>query len=147
MPERIRINPGIQFLLMNFIETVSPNQSTFIIRQARDLKEVKQFAIDLYRKTISHEQETETLIVSILENWDKERVALLDMLLMKMALTELLFFPEIPVKVTMNEYIDLSKLYSTPKSGEFINGILDSILKKLREEGRIEKSGRGMVEN
>lgn len=134
-------------VVMSFIETVSPNQAPFIIRQSRDLKEVKQFAVDLYRKTISHEQETEMLIVSILENWDKERVALLDMVLMKMALTELLFFPEIPVKVTMNEYIDLSKLYSTPKSGEFINGILDTVLKKLREEGRIEKSGRGMVEN
>ncbi len=111
------------------------------------MKEVKQFAGELLRKTIYNKEETETLIVPLLENWDKERVALLDMLLMKMAVIELLYFPEIPVKVTMNEYIDLSKLYSTPKSGEFINGILDTILKKLRDENKIQKSGRGLQEN
>jgi N utilization substance protein B len=132
---------------MNFITTIPPNQPPFVIRQAKDLKEVKQFGVDLLRKTIYNKEETETLIVPILENWDKDRVALLDMVLMQMALTELLYFPEIPVKVTMNEYIDLSKFYSTPKSGEFINGILDSILKKLKEENRIEKTGRGIVEN
>ncbi|HYV95728.1 MAG TPA: transcription antitermination factor NusB [Chitinophagales bacterium] len=136
----------IYHAILNFIDTVPPNHDAFIIRQSKDLKEVKQFAVDLLRKTIYNDEETEALIVPILENWDKERVALLDMLLMKMALTELLYFPEIPVKVTMNEYIDLSKNYSTPKSGEFINGILDSVLRKLREENKIQKTGRGLQE-
>ena len=137
----------IFYAMNNFIDTVPPNKDAFLVRQTKDLKEVKQFGVDLFRKTIYNAAETEALIFPILENWDKDRVALLDMLLMKMALTELLYFPEIPVKVTMNEYIDLSKAYSTPKSGEFINGILDSILKKLQEENKIQKTGRGLQES
>lgn len=133
--------------VLNFITTVPPNQPAFVVRQSKEMKEVKQFAGELLRKTIYNKEETESLIVPLLENWDKERVALLDMVLMKMAVIELLYFPEIPVKVTMNEYIDLSKLYSTPKSGEFINGILDTILKKLRDENKIQKAGRGLQEN
>jgi N utilization substance protein B len=71
---------------------------------------------------------------------------MMDFILMKMAVVEMLYFPEIPVKVTINEYIELAKLYSTPKSGEFINGILDRSMKQLKEENRIQKSGRGMQE-
>jgi len=133
--------------LINYLNNAAPNRDPYVIRDAKDQKELKQFGIDLFRKTIYNEPETDSIITSFLQHWDRERVAMMDMLLMKMAVSEWLYFPEIPVKVTINEYIELGKLYSTPKSGEFINGILDAILKKLREEDKIQKTGRGAVEN
>ena len=86
------------------------------------------------------------LIKPNLKNWDINRIATIDLCLIKMALCELMYFPSIPTKVTINEYVDISKSYSTPKSKEFINGILDSLNKQLQEEGRVVKSGRGLVE-
>ena len=80
-----------------------------------------------------------------LNNWDAERVAIVDMILLKMALSELLNFPTIPTKVTLNEFVEIAKLYSTDKSKDFINGILDRLLKKLNQEGLIVKEGRGLV--
>jgi N utilization substance protein B len=129
--------------VLNFIETVPPDHDPFLIKQSKDQKELKQFATSLLKQTIIHEQETEETIVPFLKNWDKERLAMLDLLLLKMALIELLYFPEIPIKVSINEYIDLAKLYSTPKSGEFINGVLDAVHKRFIEEGKINKTGRG----
>ncbi len=108
--------------------------------------EVIKFSLELLEKTVAHKEETEKLIAPKLENWDPERVAVMDMLLMNMALTEILDFPTIPVKVTMNEYIDISKSYSTPKSREFINGVLDKVVKDLKDHQRIFKSGRGLQE-
>jgi N utilization substance protein B len=87
-----------------------------------------------------------TDIEPTLKNWDAERVAILDMVMLKMALCELLHFPTIPTKVTLNEYVEISKLYSTDKSKEFINGILDRLMKELLEKGRIVKEGRGLIE-
>src|SRR4030095_12571222 len=137
---------AIYHSVIGVIEAFSPDQSSFVITRSRDSREGKEFALDLLRKTIMNETELDALISPFLENWDRERVAMIDFLLMKMALVEMLYFPEIPVKVSMNEYIELAKLYSTPKSGEFINGILDSMMKKLKEEGKILKEGRGMKE-
>jgi transcription antitermination protein NusB len=94
-------------------------------------------------------KQDETLLEDIkpmLKNWDADRVATIDMILMKMALAELLFFPTIPTKVTINEYVDISKMYSTDKSKDFVNGILDRLMKKLKEEERIVKEGRGLIE-
>jgi len=79
-------------------------------------------------------------------NWEMDRVALMDTLILKMALVELIEMPSIPIKVTMNEYIEISKYFSTPKSKIFINGILDSLIIELKESGRIKKTGRGLVE-
>lgn len=132
--------------VINYLQHAAPNRDPYVVKNARDQKELKQFGSDLLRKTVYNETETESIITSFLQHWDKERVAMLDLLLMKMTLTEWLFIPEIPVKVSMNEYIDLAKRYSTPKSGDFINGILDAILKKMREENRIQKKGRGVQE-
>src|SRR6185295_14168515 len=83
--------------VVNILDAVSPNQRPFIVQQSKDLKEVKQFAVDLLKKTILHEQETEALVVPYLAHWEKERLAMLDLVLMKMAITEWLYFPEIPV--------------------------------------------------
>lgn len=111
------------------------------------LDEALDFARELLSKTIDHNEEYKTLIGPKLQNWDIDRIAAMDLLLMRMALTEILNFPTIPVKVSMNEYIDISKNYSTPKSREFINGVLDKITKELRAADKIYKRGRGLKEN
>jgi transcription antitermination protein NusB len=85
-------------------------------------------------------------IKPMLKNWEADRVATIDMISLKMALSELLYFPTIPTKVTINEYVDISKMYSTDKSKDFVNGILDRMMKQLKDEGRIVKEGRGLVE-
>jgi transcription antitermination protein NusB len=85
-------------------------------------------------------------IKPMLKNWEADRVATIDMISLKMALCELLYFPTIPTKVTINEYVDISKMYSTDKSKDFVNGILDRMMKQLKDEGRIVKEGRGLVE-
>lgn len=111
-----------------------------------DEQDDKRFVHDLFIKTIQNNSEYEKLISQKAENWDSERIALSDMILMKLALCELLYFPTIPVKVSLNEYIELSKYYSTPKSKLFINGIMDKIVADLRTQEKIQKEGRGMVE-
>ena len=110
------------------------------------IDEDKKFLKELYRKTILKSDEFESMIASKASNWELDRIAVMDVLLLKMALAELLEFPSIPVKVTMNEYIDLSKYYSTPKSRVFINGVLDKMIADLKKENRIVKAGRGLIE-
>jgi N utilization substance protein B len=101
---------------------------------------------DLFKRSVILNEETEALISSKTENWELERIASMDMLLMKMAITEVLEFSTIPVKVTLNEYIEISKFYSTPKSNGFINGILDKVFLQLKTDNRIKKIGRGLLE-
>jgi transcription antitermination protein NusB len=104
------------------------------------------FGAQLLIKSYKQDEALLEDIKPMLKNWDAERVATIDMILMKMALAELLFFPTIPTKVTINEYVDISKMYSTDKSKDFVNGILDRLMKKLKEEQRIVKEGRGLIE-
>ncbi|MCH5721411.1 transcription antitermination factor NusB [Niabella hibiscisoli] len=99
----------------------------------------EQFAVNLLKTVIDKEDYLLTLITPKLKNWDPERIALLDMVLMKLGVAELLYFETIPPKVTINEYIDLAKDYSTAQSGHFVNGILDNIHKELVEEGKLNK--------
>ena len=87
------------------------------------------------------------MIEGKLQNWERERVIQMDLLLMQMALCELLEFPSIPIKVTLNEYIEIAKWYSSDKSKVFINGILDRLIVDLRDSGKIEKTGRGLYQN
>ncbi len=101
----------------------------------------------LYQLTTEKFDEYEGLIANKTENWDVERVALTDKVILVMAITELLNFPNIPVKVSINEYIEMSKVYSTPKSNQFINGILDSLSGDLSAQGVLKKSGRGLIDN
>jgi N utilization substance protein B len=105
----------------------------------------KQFAKDLLRKSIINHDELRELIKTHSKNWDLDRIAFMDILIMQLAITEFLHFPSIPTKVTLNEYIELSKYYSTEKSRNFINGILDKTLKDLKESGNISKTGRGLI--
>ena len=104
------------------------------------------FGLHLLDFVLAEDERLLELIRPVLKNWDAERVAVLDMVLIKMALGELLEFPQIPPKVTLNEYVELAKTYSTDKSREFVNGVLDALLKRLRGEGLIVKAGRGLVE-
>lgn len=104
-----------------------------------------EFVKILFRKTIIHSEKCSELIDKNTTNWEVERIALMDILVMKLAITEILEFPEIPVKVTLNEYIEIAKYYCTSKSSTFVNGILDNIVKKIREEGLFNKFGRGLI--
>ena len=106
----------------------------------------EEFAKVLFRRTIVSDEIHTKLIEERTKNWEVDRIASMDILLMKMALTEAKEFSEIPVKVTMNEYIELSKFYSTPKSNTFINGILDKIFAEMKSLGEIVKIGRGLME-
>lgn len=108
--------------------------------------EDQRFTKELLRKTVEFGDEYGELIADKAKNWETERIALLDMLLMKMALAELEHFANIPVKVTLNEYIELAKSYSTPKSKIFVNGVLDKLVADFRKNERINKRGRGLVE-
>ncbi|MFT4660318.1 MAG: N utilization substance protein B [Patiriisocius sp.] len=106
----------------------------------------RMFAIDLYRQAVITNDENMALIKDKLKNWDEDRLAKMDVLLMKMALSEAKHFPSIPYKVTMNEYIEISKFYSTPDSKKFINGILDKLFDQLKKDGGIKKIGRGLLD-
>ncbi|HMR18435.1 MAG TPA: transcription antitermination factor NusB [Sphingobacterium sp.] len=107
-------------------------------------EEDSEFVLELLKTTIRHAEEYQSMIAEKTKNWESDRIALMDNLMMRMAITELINFPSIPVKVTINEYIELSKFFSTLKSSTFINGILDKILSDLTKQGRIKKVGRGL---
>ena len=111
-----------------------------------DWKEDSAFVQDLFSYTLKNDDKYQALIAERTKNWESERIALMDTILMKMAICEMMNFPSIPVKVTINEYLELSKDYSTPKSNTFINGILDKILNDLKKNNNIKKIGRGLIE-
>lgn len=105
----------------------------------------KQFVLDLFRKVVLKHTELEKEVMDKTPNWDADRIAEIDMILIKMAISEFLYFPSIPTRVTINEYIEISKDYSTAKSSFFINGVLDKILKEFTETKRLNKIGRGLL--
>lgn len=109
-----------------------------------DYEAAVEFGEALLMETIEKDKEIEEVIAPALENWEMDRVANIDRILLKMALCEFTGFPTIPTKVTLNEYVELSKVYSTDKSKDFVNGVLDKLLKDLNEQGAINKSGRGL---
>ncbi|MGN8225080.1 transcription antitermination factor NusB [Gracilimonas sp. BCB1] len=119
-----------------------------IIKKAEFTKEkdLRRFAEKLFFETIDHEEELDEVIADHIKNWDINRLALIDRMILKMAICEFIYFEEIPTKVSINEAIELAKRYSTAKSGRFINGILDAALSDLNEKGRINKKGRGLIQ-
>ena len=108
-------------------------------------REDEDFVKILFRKAVLHTKQCSELIENNTTNWEVERIALMDILVMQLAITEIIEFPEIPVKVTLNEYIEIAKYYCTPKSSTFVNGILDNIVKEIREKGLFKKSGKGLI--
>ena len=111
------------------------------------VNEDKEFVKNLFRKVLLHDSEYGKMVGENTSNWEKERVCIMDMIILKLAITEFCCFPYIPVKVTMNEYIEISKYFSTPKSKIFVNGILDRILKKLNDQGAVVKKGIGLLDS
>jgi transcription antitermination protein NusB len=136
------VAPAIIRTLESGTETREPQLAPLF----KDPEEDKQFIIDLFRKTIIDNELCEKLISEKTKNWEVDRIAVMDVILMKMAIAELLHFTSIPVKVTLNEYIEISKTYSTPKSKQFINGILDKLVADFRRDGTMQKTGRGLME-
>jgi len=142
----------IDFVLSMVIKTIKrfsekSTMSEEILPLYRDTKEDKKFVKDLLSKVVKNDKANSNLIAAKTKNWDVERIAMVDILLMKLALTELLHFKSVPVKVTLNEYIELSKWYSTPKSKVFVNGVLDKLVVELTEKGDLKKIGRGLLED
>jgi N utilization substance protein B len=109
-------------------------------------KDLRRFAEKLFFNTVDHEDELDEVISKHIKNWDIHRLAIIDRLVLKMAICEFIYFEEIPTKVSINEAIEIAKRYSTAKSGRFINGILDAALTDLNESGRITKKGRGLIQ-
>jgi transcription antitermination protein NusB len=118
---------------------------TLILDLFKDQNDEEEFYTELFYKTLEQRDETSKIIDNHADNWEFDRIAVMDILIMQMALTELMEFSSIPKKVTLNEYIDLAKCYSTPKSGPFINGVLDKAIQDLEKQKKINKIGRGLI--
>ncbi len=140
------MNMAVAPAIIKTLESFGENQSLELMPLFKDADDDKRFVVDLFRKTIVNNEENEKRISEKTTNWEVDRIAAMDVLLMKMAQTELIHFSSIPVKVTLNEYIEISKTYSTPKSRQFINGILDKIVIDFKKDGTMTKTGRGLME-
>ena len=142
-------NDDVEFALSMIIKTIGKAKRTSTngleILDLYKSDEDIEFVNILFKKTINNYSENLKLIEKFTDNWDIDRIALIDIVIMQMAITELMEFPSIPSKVTLNEYIDLAKYYSTSKSGVFINGILDKVMANLKSDNKMTKRGRGLI--
>lgn len=144
-------NDDLEFVLSMVYKTVKRmkrefNENTVFFLALYNEEEDLDLAKTLYRKSVLDMHPNMDLINKYTNNWDLERISDIDKLIMDIAISELRYFPSIPVKVTLNEYIEISKNYGTEKSSGFINGILDKIVSELQEKGEIQKMGRGLME-
>lgn len=147
--ESIYWNDDIDLVIAMIVKTLrnfneESDENAPLLPKFKDADD-EQFARELFRKSIVNHDELIKLVDLHSSNWDLERIAFMDVLIMQLALAEFLYFPSIPTKVTLNEYIELSKYYSTDKSRNFINGILDKALKELKASQQIQKAGRGLI--
>ncbi len=137
--------PLVNTLLVKMLSKLSErNLDAVLIPELYKNKEDREYAVDLMQKVILNEEELTAIIDEKTPNWDKERIAELDMIILKMGIAEFFYFPSIPVRATINEYLEVSKEYSTPKSSLFINGILDKLAKYFSKSEKINKTGRGL---
>ena len=142
-------NDDVDFVISMMIKTIKrfkeyTREDQSLMPMFKD-PEDEQFAKDLFRKTILNHDELKDIVEKYTYNWDVDRIAFMDNLILELAISEFLYFPSIPTKVSLNEYIELSKYYSTRKSSNFINGILDKALKELKKDNKIQKAGRGLI--
>ncbi|MBT3417548.1 MAG: transcription antitermination factor NusB [Flavobacteriales bacterium] len=137
--------PFVASFIKNQINFLDENKIRPFVVDVFKNSDDKKFAVQLFRKTIIHSDEFDELIQKNVKNWELERIANMDQLLIKMALVEVISFQEMPIKVSFNEYIEISKYYSTEKSKVFINGILDKIVSQFKRDGKVKKVGRGLV--
>jgi N utilization substance protein B len=132
-------------MAMKTMKSWAEGKSFEVLPLYKENDDEKEFIVNLLRKTIQMNEENETLIEEFAQNWELDRIAKMDILLLKMGLTELQTCSSIPTKVTLNEYIEISKFYSTPKSNLFINGVLDKAIAQLTKDKKIIKIGRGLI--
>lgn len=132
-------------MALKSIKSIKENDSEIEVMPLWGSEDEANFAKQLFRKTLAYGQESMELIAKHSPNWEADRIALMDLVIMKMAIAEAREFDQIPLKVTMNEFIELSNYYSTPKSNQFINGLLDNLFQILQKEGKIKKVGRGLI--
>jgi len=137
--------PIVNTLIAKQLKNLKNQENSFIVPRLYKDAEDKEYARLLFRKTILNDKELEKEFVDKTNNWDAERIADIDTIILKMAICELLKFPSIPVKVTINEFLELAKEYSTKKSSIFINGILDNLVKDYTTNKRLIKTGRGLM--
>ena len=138
--------PLVNTQILKQLNQISDTAEFRITKLYKD-EEDKEFVSLLFRKTVLNEIELAKEYIDKTPNWDADRIAEIDTIILKMAICEFLKFPSIPVKVTINEYLELAKEYSTPKSSIFINGILDNLVKEFQNENKIQKTGRGLIQN
>lgn len=146
--ENVYWQDDIDMTAAAFIKTINSmkeGKELELIPLWKNRDEDELFTKELFTKCVLKRNQTDEWIKSKTDNWELERIASMDVILMNMAITEAIIFPSIPVKVSLNEYIDLAKEYSTPKSGTFVNGILDKVYAELKSNGTILKTGRGLV--
>ncbi|MFB0904077.1 MAG: transcription antitermination factor NusB [Nonlabens sp.] len=136
--------PLVNSTIIQFLRKVKPTKDVVLPPLFKDQEDAK-FTMSLFRKTILNIDELSSRIEGKTPNWDKDRIAQIDLVLIMMAQAEFLYFADIPVKVTLNEYLEIAKDYSTPKSANFINGILDNLLKEFQETDQLNKIGRGLM--
>lgn len=137
--------PIVNTAIVKMLEKLSEkNASSMLVPNLYKNDEDREYALQLFRKVILNEEKLSAQIEGKTPNWDQERIAEVDMIILKMGIAEFLFFPSIPVRATINEYLEVSKEYSTPKSSIFVNGILDKIVKDFEENGKLNKIGRGL---
>jgi N utilization substance protein B len=127
--------------------TMEESALDYLPEIAMNWEEDKEFFQNIFNFTIENDEWSKNLIAQKTKNWDIDRLAYTDKIIISMAIAEMKHFPSIPVKVSINEYIDISKTYSTPKSKQFVNGLLDVLAKELTDSGQIRKSGRGLLDN
>jgi N utilization substance protein B len=137
----------IRSLAIKTLKTADTSETLQLAPLTKDWEEDRFFVEELFRIVVEESDQYDVYLDDQLKNWELDRIALVDMIILKTALAELIHFPGIPVKVTINEFIEIAKRYSTPKSGKFVNGVLDVLSVKLAKEGIIRKSGRGLIDN
>lgn len=138
--------PLVNTVILKLLRKVKAksNDEFFLPPLFKDLDD-KDYAVALFKKTLLNQSSYAKIIEEKTQNWDADRIAIIDTVLLKMAMCELQKFPTIPVKVTINEYLEIAKEYSTPKSSIFINGILDKLVKEYEDQGNLNKIGRGLM--
>jgi N utilization substance protein B len=137
--------PVVNTLILKTLKKIKPQQTNFKLPVLYKDVDDKVYARDLFRKTILNLDKFSQEIEGKTPNWDQDRIADIDGVLLKMAICEFLNFPSIPIKVTINEYLEIAKEYSTPKSSVFINGVLDKLVKEYQLKGTLNKVGRGLM--
>ena len=133
----------VSSMILKTLKSISKDQELEILPLWKE--DEYEFTQNLFRKAVLQKEENDAVLQNYSKNWEKERLATMDSLLMNLAITEALEFSSIPIKVTLNEYIEISKFYSTPKSNSFINGILDRIFEDYKKDGKLVKKGRGLI--